>query len=242
MVIDSDPAQHALFGSIFEKMGFIGTYCNSGDIGLAQLISGDFDLVILDTNLPGKGGAYALKKIRENLKTREMPVVIFTSDRSREMLLQCTSLGISDYLIKPGNAELIMQKLRILHRIISISKEAAEKSSFANVAVDHLPGITRFTFTGQFSRYSVKQFQNLYTPLFKSQTQGDVIMLILSLVPTFGPLQAEPLSLISQILEPKQAIIVAGKNYGPLIPMIYDFQSRLFLNEADAMKAIKLRS
>ncbi|MBN8219941.1 MAG: response regulator [Spirochaetes bacterium] len=241
LVMVDDPAQQMLLRSVFEKVGFTGLFCNSAEQGLEQLPGNAFDAIMIDLNLPGKNGLYALKKIRENPRTKETPVVIFTADRSREMLLQCSAFGVSEYLVKPTAPQQLQQKLEMLKRILVIAKDYTGKSSFANVGVDHMTGVTKFTFAGQFSRYSVQQFQNLYTPLLKAQTQDDEIILNLSSVPNFGPAQAEPLRYISEILEPKLPLIIGGRNFGPLLPMVHDVQKRLFMHEADAMKFLNLK-
>ena len=241
LVIEDDSVQQTLLTAIFEKMGISGLFCKTAEIALELLAKSAFDLVMIDMGLPGKSGLYVLRKMRESLKTRETSVLVVTADRSRETILACTQYKVSDYLIKPVPADVMSQKLRILQSIIGIAKEATDKGSFSNVAVEHSSGITRFTFTGQFSRYSVQQFQNLYTPLMRAQTQDDVIILNLASIPTFGPLQAEPLRLISELLEPKQALMIGGKNFGPLMPMVHNFATRVFMNDGDAMKFLKLK-
>jgi DNA-binding response OmpR family regulator len=242
LVVEDDTVQQTLLTAIFEKMGISGLFCKTAESGMEQLAKASFDLVMIDMGLPGKSGLYLLRKMRESLKTRETPVLVVTADRSRETIIQCTQYKVSDYLIKPVPAELMSQKLRILQSIIVISKEATDKGAFSNVAVEHSPGITRFNFGGQFSRYSVQQFQNLYTPLMRAQTQEDTLILNLASIPTFGPAQAEPLRLISDLLEPKQALIIGGKNFGPLMPMIHNFATRLFMNDGDAMKFLTLKA
>lgn len=241
LVIENDPAQHTWLAAILEKIDVAGYFCSTVETGLEKLAHSAFNLVLLDLSIPGKTGLYALKKIRENIKTKQLPVIIMTADRSREALLQAAALGISDYLIKPVSAELMTQKLTIYKRIVSISQDKSANISLSSIDLERTPGITKFIFTGQLGRYSVPRFQDLYSPLLQIQIQNDVLMLNVSAVPAFGPTQIEPFKIITDLMEPRQPIIVAGKNFGPLMPVIRDIQSRLFMNEEDAMTFLKIK-
>jgi len=66
-------------------------------------------IILLDLNLPKTPGLDVLRQIRLHEKTRAIPVVILTVSRKEPDLLQSFTMGISDYLIKPLEADRFIQ-------------------------------------------------------------------------------------------------------------------------------------
>lgn len=61
----------------------------------------NLDLVIIDLNLPRKGGLEVLKEIKSDQELREVPVVVFTGSGSADDERRANELGASGYLVKP---------------------------------------------------------------------------------------------------------------------------------------------
>jgi CheY-like chemotaxis protein len=58
-------------------------------------------VVLLDLNLPKVGGMEVLQQIRENPRTRNLPVVILTSSDENADDVACRRLGVDNYIVKP---------------------------------------------------------------------------------------------------------------------------------------------
>jgi two-component system, response regulator len=58
-------------------------------------------LVLLDLKLPKMDGLEVLRKIREDERTRSLPVVILTSSRERRDISEAYRLGVNSYVVKP---------------------------------------------------------------------------------------------------------------------------------------------
>ncbi|MFQ6616590.1 MAG: response regulator [Fidelibacterota bacterium] len=59
------------------------------------------DLILLDLKMPKVGGLEVLKQLRADDRTKLIPVVIFTSSKADQDLLECYNLGVNSYVRKP---------------------------------------------------------------------------------------------------------------------------------------------
>jgi CheY-like chemotaxis protein len=74
---------------------------SSAEAGLEIAVQARPDLILLDINLPGMDGFEALRSLRTNPVTRDIPVVAITANAMPRDLERGRAAGFSDYLIKP---------------------------------------------------------------------------------------------------------------------------------------------
>lgn len=67
------------------------------------------DLIFLDYDMPVLDGKGTLEQIRANERSRDIPVVFLTAVNSKEKILAVAPLNPSDYLLKPVNANRILE-------------------------------------------------------------------------------------------------------------------------------------
>jgi len=97
------------------EAGFVVDLVRTGIDGLHQAITGEYDLVILDINLPGMDGRALLRQLRQH--GNMVPVLFLTARDQVEDRVQGLELGADDYLVKPfAFAELLARVRTLLRR------------------------------------------------------------------------------------------------------------------------------
>ena len=127
-----------------------------------------------------------------------------------------------------------------LKRMLQFKKETGERGAEAKVVLERIPGVVKFTFGGVFNDEALIKLGQLYTASLKSLSKSDEILLNLSALPGFDDDKLATFRKLIQIFQPKSPLVVAGRSYGPLINVVDDFESKLFITEDDALEHRRL--
>lgn len=109
LVVDDDSRNIHSLTHLLEDHGVLITVAENGVEALAKLEKAEkVDLVLLDMMMPEMDGYEAVRRIRENPKFRQLPVVALTARAMKGEREKCLEAGCNDYLTKPiENAKLI---------------------------------------------------------------------------------------------------------------------------------------
>ncbi|MES2395591.1 MAG: response regulator [Bacteroidota bacterium] len=88
-----------------------------------QKVQNDLKLVLLDLKLPRMDGLEVLRKIREDERTKTLPVVILTSSREKRDILEAYKLGVNSYVVKPVGFDNYVKTISALALYWSIVNE-----------------------------------------------------------------------------------------------------------------------
>jgi len=110
---------YALNSGGFEAKGF-----ESGKEFFDALESALPELILLDIMLPGEDGLEILRRIRESVRTKKIPVIMLTAKNSEYDKVRGLDMGADDYIAKPfGVMELISRINAVLRRSPEKEKE-----------------------------------------------------------------------------------------------------------------------
>lgn len=73
----------------------------SGDEALALLAGESFDVVLLDVTMPGLSGYEVCRRIRQDARTKDLPVVFLTARSQGRDVAAAAEAGSDLYLVKP---------------------------------------------------------------------------------------------------------------------------------------------
>lgn len=107
MVIDDDRGIRSFLEKALEAKGMEAETSERGAIGLQKLLTGAYDLALIDINMPEIAGPAICSALRNQQKTRDMPVVMVTAMfHSADQIEQAKKdYGATDILLKPFKVE-----------------------------------------------------------------------------------------------------------------------------------------
>lgn len=100
LVVEDSITARTLLKNILETAGYLTTTAVDGLDALAQLRTGDYDLVVSDVDMPRMNGFELTAKIRSASSFADLPVVLVTSLDSREDRERGIEVGANAYIVK----------------------------------------------------------------------------------------------------------------------------------------------
>ena len=81
-------------------------------MALRKLREAPFSLVISDWNMEPMTGLQLLKEVRADAKLKDMPFIMITAEAKTENVVMAKKAGVSNYIVKPFNAETLKGKMK----------------------------------------------------------------------------------------------------------------------------------
>ncbi|MBD3921018.1 response regulator transcription factor [Paenibacillus sp. PR3] len=123
LIIEDEKPIAELERDYFELHGFAADLVHDGAEGLAMALSGSYDLILLDLNLPGTSGLDVCRAIRDKL---DVPILIVSARDEEIDKIRSFGLGADDYITKPFSpSELIARAKAHLARYERFASRAA---------------------------------------------------------------------------------------------------------------------
>jgi len=93
------------------------------------------DLILLDIMLPGEDGYSIIRKLRNDLKTKKIPIIMITAKNSEMDMVKGLDDGADDYIKKPFSVMELLSRVRALLRRATV--EVDERISVGNIILDN---------------------------------------------------------------------------------------------------------
>ena len=118
LVVEDEEKIHAFVRKGLEARGFTVAVAETGDDGLAQVSTGEHDVMLLDIMLPGRDGLSILKELRAS--GNSTPIIILTARTEANERVQGLELGADDYVTKPFFMDELIARINTVARRTSI--------------------------------------------------------------------------------------------------------------------------
>ena len=129
LIVDDDPLALALLEHLLSGLGGCRALCfASGEDALAWCDTGVPDLVITDHEMPGVTGLDLIARLRQEQRTREVPIMMISAAEDREVRYQALELGANDFLGKPIDAPEVKVRTRNMLSLRRAQRSLAVRS------------------------------------------------------------------------------------------------------------------
>jgi len=105
LLVEDNPVNQLVAKGMLAKLGCQVHLATQGVEALECLEQADFDMVLMDCNMPVMDGYEASRRIRQSGRWPELPIVALTANAMPEERERCRAAGMNDYLAKPFRRE-----------------------------------------------------------------------------------------------------------------------------------------
>lgn len=120
LIVDDERRIARFLQMELEHEGYVAETEGNGRKALERILSGDYELVLLDVMLPDMDGMTICRKVREK---SDVPIIMLTAKDEIEDKVSGLDIGADDYVTKPFAIEEVMARIRAVLR--SHEKEEA---------------------------------------------------------------------------------------------------------------------
>lgn len=117
LIADDDPVLLKYLSAVLEKYDYQYTTATNGIEAIEKVKAYSPDLMLLDVMMPEMDGLEVCKKLKDDLRTRHIPIILITGSTDRELRIKGLSVGANDFLTKPIDRPELIARIRNLLRI-----------------------------------------------------------------------------------------------------------------------------
>lgn len=129
LIVDDNPRNLQLMSTILKEKGFKLYVTNSGENALLFLQKTLPDLILLDIMMPGLSGFEVCKRIKQDEKLKDIPVIFLTAKNDVEDVVEGFEAGAVDYVTKPFNTKEVFVRISTHLQLKKAKEMLIEKNS-----------------------------------------------------------------------------------------------------------------
>ncbi len=112
LLVDDYPDAREMYSEYLQYSGFDVIEAGNGMEALQQAVDRSPDIILMDLSLPVMDGWEATRKIKADDALKQIPVIAVTSHAMVGDEIEARKAGCDDYLPKPIDEDLLLQKIR----------------------------------------------------------------------------------------------------------------------------------
>src|ERR1700712_2462078 len=112
LIVDDYKTMLRIIRNLLKQIDFNNVEeATDGSEALAKLKTGHYGLVISDWNMQPMTGLELLTEVRQDPKLKSLPFIMITAESKVENVIAAKQAGVSNYIVKPFNAETLKGKI-----------------------------------------------------------------------------------------------------------------------------------
>jgi two-component system, sensor histidine kinase len=114
LVAEDNPMNRLLLKKVFSKWNVEPVFAVNGQEAVQKILSGDYDVVLMDIHMPVLDGYKAARAIRKMVQAEKnsIPIIALTASVSNNLNEKITEAGMNDYIYKPFNSKELYTKMK----------------------------------------------------------------------------------------------------------------------------------
>ncbi|HPX05704.1 MAG TPA: response regulator transcription factor [Tenuifilaceae bacterium] len=134
LIVEDEPKVANFIKKGLDELTFAVDVVYDGIAGRDRALTGSFDVIILDVNLPGINGFEICKQLRD--RSILTPVLMLTALGSTDDKLAGFDSGADDYLVKPFEFRELVARVRALIKRVQVAKRPQNIITVANLEIN----------------------------------------------------------------------------------------------------------
>jgi len=112
LIVDDYKTMLRILRNLLRQLGFNNIdEATDGGMALQKLRAASFGLVISDWNMEPMTGIQLLREVRGDEHLKHLPFIMITAESKTENVIAAKEAGVSNYIVKPFNAETLKAKI-----------------------------------------------------------------------------------------------------------------------------------
>jgi two-component system KDP operon response regulator KdpE len=134
LIVDDEASIRISLRTILSGLGFSVVEAARGEEAVSLVRTAQFDIVLLDINMPGLGGIEVCRLMRKNAPL--LPIVMLTVQDSEDRKVEALDAGADDYITKPFQLRELIARIRAAVRRNFIVEEQNKQILIGDVRLD----------------------------------------------------------------------------------------------------------
>lgn len=105
LLVEDNIVNQMVAKGMLTRLGYAVDVAEQGEAALARLETSDYDLVLMDCNMPLMDGYETSRRMRADPRWCDIPIIALTANALQEDRQRCEAAGMNDYLAKPFKRE-----------------------------------------------------------------------------------------------------------------------------------------
>ena len=143
LCVDDEAVNLSLLEAILVRNDYQVICVSNGIDALLKIKSQPIDLVIMDVTMPGMDGLDVCRKIKEDQKINDIPIILVTGLSSHEDRVRGIEVGVEDYFTKPFNKTALLARIKILLKVKKLGDERKHAEEALQKAHDDLESLVK---------------------------------------------------------------------------------------------------